>query len=287
MRIEKLFSVLLLVSVVFMLMFTTGCSKVPAGYVGVKVYLLGNSKGVDTEELSPGRYFIGWNRDLYKFPTFSQNYVWTQNKDEGSPNDESISFQTIEGLSVGADVGITYAIKADKASAIFEKYRKGVDEITDIYIRNMVRDAFVKAASTRPVESVYGAGKADLLTEVEDTVRSQVEEFINVERIYLINDLRLPHNVVEALNAKIQATQKAVQSENELRTAEAEAQKAIATSQGQAQSLLTIAKAQAEANQILARSLTSELVRYKSIEAWDGKLPTYTGGGSIPLINLN
>ena len=30
-----------------LVLFAAACSKVPAGYVGVKVYLLGGSKGVD------------------------------------------------------------------------------------------------------------------------------------------------------------------------------------------------------------------------------------------------
>lgn len=54
---------------------TAGCSKVPAGEVGVKVYLLGTDKGVDHEVLGPGRYWIGINQDLYLFPIFTQNYT--------------------------------------------------------------------------------------------------------------------------------------------------------------------------------------------------------------------
>ena len=120
----------------------SGCSKVPAGNVGVKVYLLGGEKGVDSEVLRVGRYWIGINEDLFLFPTFTQNYVWTKDATEGSPTDESITFQTQEGLGVNADIGISYHIDTDKVSLIFQKYRKGVDEITDIYLRNMVRDAF-------------------------------------------------------------------------------------------------------------------------------------------------
>ena len=85
-----------------------GCSKVPAGNVGIKVYLLGKSKGVDTEVLPVGCYWIGVNEELYLFPTFQQNYVWTKSPNEGSKNDESLTFQTIEGMSVNADVGISY-----------------------------------------------------------------------------------------------------------------------------------------------------------------------------------
>ena len=46
----------------------TACSKVPAGHEGVIVHLLGTSKGVDTEVKGPGRYWIGWNDELYIFP---------------------------------------------------------------------------------------------------------------------------------------------------------------------------------------------------------------------------
>jgi regulator of protease activity HflC (stomatin/prohibitin superfamily) len=279
------FTVLLVFAV--SMMGLTACSKVPAGNVGVKVNLLGGEKGVDTEELSPGRYWIGMNEELYIFPTFTQNYVWTKDPAEGSENDESISFQTVEGMSVGADVGISYLIQPNKVSNIFQKYRKGVNEITDIFLRNMVRDAFVKAASTKEVESVYGKGKSELLLEVEEFVRSQVKDIgITVERIYLVGDLRLPSQVVNALNMKIQATQQAQQVENEIRTANAAAEKKIADARGQAESILKVAKAQAEANTILAASITPELVKYKQIEKWNGTLPQVNGSGSIPMIDL-
>ena len=114
------------------------CSTVPAGHVGVKVYLLGGSKGVDSEELGVGRYWIGMNEELYLFPTFMQNYVWTKEETEGSPTDESLSFQTADGMTANADIGISYSIDPTKVTAIFQKYRRGVDEITDTFLRNMV-----------------------------------------------------------------------------------------------------------------------------------------------------
>ena len=281
-----------------MLFGTFGCQKVPPGHKGVKVYLLGGDKGVDHEELGVGRYWIGVNEQLFLFPVFKQNYVWTQDQTEGSPTDESITFQTKEGLTVGADVGITYQIDPEKVSDIFTAYRRGVDEITDTFLRNHVRDALNTAASTMPVESVYGSGKKALIDSVEKTVREEVAEIgIQVEKIYLIGQLRLPDKVVEALNAKIEATQKAQQRENEIRQAEAEAAKEVATSKGKAASMeaeakgeanaiLTKATAQAKANQILSRSLTKELIEYEKATRWDGKLPQITGG-STPMIQLN
>src|SRR5688572_20509931 len=161
----------------------TACDKVPAGNVGVKFYLLGGEKGVDTKELSPGRYWIGINEELYLFPTFTQNYTWTKEAIDGDATDESITFQVAEGMNVNADVGISYNVDPTKVTPLFQKFRKGIDEITDNYLRNMVRDALVTSASTRPIETVYGAGKESLIRDVEQRVRAQVQPLgINVER---------------------------------------------------------------------------------------------------------
>ena len=92
-------TIMALVLGAFLLSGTAACTKVPAGNVGVKVYLLGSSKGVDHEVLGPGRYWVGWNQDLYLFPTYTQNYTWAVNSEGG---DESIDFGTVEGMNVNS-----------------------------------------------------------------------------------------------------------------------------------------------------------------------------------------
>ena len=264
----------------------TACSKVPAGHEGVIVHLLGTSKGVDTEVKGPGRYWIGWNDELYIFPTFTQNYTWTKNPNEGSSQDESISFQTVEGLTVNADIGISYHIEADKVSEVFQKYRKGVDEITNIYLRNMVRNALVTQSSTRPIETVYGSGKADLITAVQKQVEDQVLPLgIVVEQLNWVGDLRLPESVTESINSKIKATQQAQQRENEVASSRAEADKEVAVATGHAKSVLIAAQAEADANKLVAASITPVLVEWQTIKTWDGKLPQVSGGAT-PFINL-
>ena len=84
-----------------------GCSKVPAGYQGVIVNLYGSEKGISEHTVGVGRYYTGWNKELYLFPTFLQNYTWTS-PESASRTDESITMQTAEGLSINSDVGITY-----------------------------------------------------------------------------------------------------------------------------------------------------------------------------------
>ena len=177
--------------------------KVPAGNVGILVHLLGTDSGVNSEEVGVGRTWVGINDELYLFPTFTQNYVWTRNEAEGSRGDESISFQTSNGLNVNADIGISYRIDPTKVNIIFQTYRRGVDEITDIFLRNMVRDALNEATSTMDAEAIYGSGRAALLDNVQASVVSQVEEIgIVVEKIYWIGSLRLPTVVTESIEAK-------------------------------------------------------------------------------------
>jgi regulator of protease activity HflC (stomatin/prohibitin superfamily) len=276
-------------AVLCMAFFSTGCSKVPAGNVGVKVYLLGGDKGVDSEELGPGRYWVGINEELYIFPTFTQNYVWTKEPAEGSVNDESFKFQTIEGMTVGADIGISYMIQPDKVNDIFQKYRKGISEITDVYLRNMVRDALVIESSTMPIESVYGKGKADLIEAIQNRVSEQVETLgITVEKIYWVGELRLPEQVTAALNAKIQATQKAQQRENEIRQAEAEADIAREKARGEADAKILQAQAEAEAVRLkgIALKKNPEVLQQLAIEKWDGVLPRITGESAVPFIDV-
>ena len=264
------------------------CSKVPAGNVGVKVYLLGGSKGVDQEVLGVGRYWIGMNEELYLFPTFQQNYTWTRENVDGESGDESITFQTKEGMSVNADLGVSYSLESEKISIIFQKYRKGVNELTDVVLRNAVRSAFNEIGPNYTVEETYSGKKTELLDAVKKKVSDEFGPIgIKIDDIYLIGSMRLPENVLTALNSKIEATQRAQQRENELREAEAQAKKNVAEAEGQAKALLAKATAEAEANRLKQKTLTRELIEYEAIQRWNGELPTVTGGGTMPFINVS
>lgn len=275
------------ISLMFLILTLAACSKVPAGNVGVKVYLLGKSKGVDMEVLPVGRYWIGWNQELYLFPVFAQNYTWTKGKDEGSQNDESISFQDRDGTSLNADLGITYQVNPQKVATVFQTYRRGVEEITDIFLRNQVRDALNKVASAMSIDEINGPKKDLMMIEVQKIVSDEVKPIgIDISKIYLVSGIRINSEIVRtALNAKIEATQRAQQRENELRESEAEAKKKIAQAEGEAQSTLLKAQAEAKANKIVSESITPELISYEITKKWSGELPKVTGE-TIPLLKL-
>lgn len=245
------------------------------GYVGVVVDFFGDNKGVESKELHVGMHWIAPWKSVYQFPIFEQNHTW-----EGQT--DAFNFQTSEGLAVSADVGITYHLRSDYIPAIFQKYRRGMDEITDTFMRNYIRDAINKSASKMKIEDLYGQGKEAFFDSVQDHVKHDLQEIgIIVSRIYLIGRFHFPQNVIAALNAKIEAIQRAQQRENELREAEAEAKKQIAKAEGQAKCALLQAEAESIANKVLAQSVTKELIQWQAVQKWDGKLPQVTSGENM------
>lgn len=259
----------------------SACSRVEPGNVGIKVNLLGGSKGVDQETLGVGRYWIGINEELYVFPTFQQNYTW-----EG---DEAFEFQDRDGLTLKTPLGISWQLDAVDVPTIFQKYRRGVDEIMHIFIRNAVRDALVIHAGTMPVDQIYGPGKAALLAAVTKDAQSAVLP-VKIIALNWVGAMELPDTVKSAINAKIGATQMAAQRENEVAQAKAEADKRRAEAQGEADALLSKAAAEAQAYQMKIDALSKNpdgLTKLQAIEKWDGKLPTWLGGDTpIPFMSV-
>lgn len=267
----------------FILSFTivwVACFKmISPGYVGVVIDLFGDKKGVETKELPVGMHWISpWKR-VYEFPIFEQNHTWEGDK-------EGFNFQTSEGMAISGDIGITFHLRSDAIHLIFQKYRRGMEEITHTFIRNFIRDAVNKAASKMRIEDLYGSGKEAFFDEVQAHVTNDLKGIgIEISRIYLIGRFHFPTTVIAALNAKIEANQRAEQRENELREAEAEAKKQIAKAEGSAKCAMLQAETEAKANKILSESIKGELIQWQAVQKWDGKLPSVTGN-NIPFIKI-
>lgn len=262
------------------------CSKVPAGHVGVVVNLYGSDKGVSEREVGVGKYWLSWNEELYLFPTFTQTDSWVFTE---KGKDESIYFQTgKDGMTVSSDFGITFRVDPTKVTKLYQTYRKGVDEISDVFLRNLVRDAVNEKAAEFSADQIYGPMKNVMMDYVEDAVRKAVApQGIIVEKVYLIGAVRLPKVVRDSIDQKNMAFQATLQREQEINKAKAEAEIKIAEANGRAQSVLLEARAQAEANKLVAASITPELVRYRALDKWNGELPRLNGGGPVPFIDVS
>ena len=298
----------------------SSCATVPAGYKGVKVYLLGRKNGSELSVLDVGRYAVGPNTKIYLFPIFQQDFTWGH--DNGEPNvtpHDPFTFQSKEGINVSVNLGISFHIIPDSVKNVFLKWRKDINYIANVYFDDLLHDALIHVASGMSIEQIYGTHKKDLLIKVDSIVEHQVRPYgIVVDRIFYTGDLKLPDIIVKAINSKMEATQIAQQRENELREVEAEANKKISQAKGEAESKMikeknqneinllqattqakilevqtkaqsqaTVIQAQADAdaNKLIQAAITDKLIEIKRVEKWDGHLPTYTGSAN-PNITL-
>jgi|SRR6185312_10577182 len=249
------------------------------GYVGVVVNYFGDNQGVSTKELHTGVHWIAPWKMVYEFPIFEQNITWEDN--------EEFNFQTKEGMAVNAAVGITFNLHPEFVPSIFQKYRRGMDEISHLFVRNYIRDAINSAASKMAIEDLYGSGKEEFFHQVQLGVARDLGSLgINISRVYLIGRFGFPKGVIDALNAKIEATQRAQQRENELREAEAQAKKQIAHAEGEAKCAILKAESEAKANLVLAKSITPELIQWQATQKWNGHLPQVVGKDSSIIIPM-
>lgn len=257
----------------------SACERVPPGYRGVMVNMMGDSKGVADQTVGTGWQYTGFAGQLHLFPIFLQNHSWH--------GEQAITVQTSEGLTITTDVGITYQIKEENVVKVFTKYRLGVKEITDTFLHNMARDAMNEVASTMTVDQIYGVKKEEFIQRVNKIVKASAEvNGIDVDKIYLMGSFHLPDSVRNSIDAKIQASQNAIKVENEVATSRAEAMKRIVEAEANAKQIIINAESQAKANKILADSLTSEFVQYQAILRWNGQLPTTNASGALPFINI-
>ncbi len=150
----------LLAMAAFLMIALAGCTKVEPGWSGIRVKLYGKQRGVQDFPIVTGRvWYNPWTEEIYQFPTFMQNVVWTRSEREGSPYDESFTANSKEGVPFSFDVGLSYQIDAVKVPALFLKFREDYRTLTNVYIRNQVRDFFSIEASKMPIMEVVGPGQ--------------------------------------------------------------------------------------------------------------------------------
>ncbi|MEL6536764.1 MAG: prohibitin family protein [Bacteroidota bacterium] len=267
-------------ALILLIVVRSAYERIDAGHAGIRVNLYGSDKGVDdVTEVTGAVWFNPITTEIYEFPLFVQNAVFTQDINEGSPDNEEIRVTTNDGLVVSMDVSINYRIADDKAVAIFQKYRKPLDEISRTILRNYLRDAYNRSANFYTAEEIY-TKKNEFIHQADSMFQADLsKEGFVVEKVVMLNELRLPDKIKTAIDRKIEAQQIAQQKVNELEQAKADALKKIEASRGEAEAMRIQADAERYAFEQKRAALNRLLVQQQLIERWDGKLPQY---GEVP-----
>lgn len=274
---------MLMIFVTMTLLFSTACTRIEPGHVGIKINMAGDNRGADKIPTESGWvFYIPGFTQVLEYPTFIQTTSWTKDVTEGSPSNEEICFNTKNNVNACVDISLSYYIEASRVPEFYVKFRNDdLNAFTHGFYRNVARDAFNEVGAKYADEDVSSHKKDAFLKEVRQFVVANTDKYgIQLEQFGFIGALRLPDNIVKAMNDKVAAVQRAQQAENELRTAQANAQIRIAAAQGEA-----------EANRLLTNSLDDRLLRWQELsiirDKWDGKSPLVTSGGVLPTLSID
>jgi regulator of protease activity HflC (stomatin/prohibitin superfamily) len=258
---------------------------IPPGYTGIKVNRLVD-KGITHEDTVTG--FVFYNpvqTQLVVYPTFIQRVVWTHDLNEGNPLNEELTFNTKDSVPVNLDVAVSYALSAQRVPEFYVKFRADqIQTFTHGFLRDTARNVVVAVGSEYTFDDVNGPKKEEFLDRIAKQLDARVNVYgVGIQQFGLIGSLRPPQSLLEAVSAKTKAIQDSIRTENEVRSAEAEAKKRVA-----------IAEGEAAANRALVASIDPKLLDWErlklqkdAINKWNGIMPSVmANSGSGMLFNI-
>ncbi|MEN9867156.1 MAG: hypothetical protein RL748_2746, partial [Pseudomonadota bacterium] len=236
------------------------------------------SKGISHEDTVTG--FVFYNpiqTQLIVYPTFIQRVVWSHDLKEGNASNEELSFNTKDSVPVSLDVAVSYGLDPARVPAFYTKFRADrIESFTHGYLRDTARNVVVAIGSEYNFDDINGGKKEEFLDRIAKELNTRVGPLgVSVQQFGLIGALRPPQALLDAVSAKTRAIQDSIRTENEVRSAQAEAKKRVA-----------IAEGEAAANRALLLSLDEKLFEWErlkmqreAIQKWNGVAPQVMSGG--------
>lgn len=270
----------LLIPVLATALLITGCTRIPPSFAGVKVdNWASDDKGSIT---SLGRGLAWYNpisEDIYVFPLHIQRVTYT--------DDQAIQVRAKGNATITLSVGHSYRFAEGKVSSILSKYRTDPETLATGVIRDAVRNSFVKAAAEYGPMEIMASKLSEMQDKaLEDLKVRMLAEGIISEQLYVIGRPDVDDNIEKAISGTLQAIQDADREQENVRKQRAIADQKIESARGDAESTLLRAKAEAEAARLLAQEVTPLVIQNHAIAKWNGVLPTFSGGGAVPFVNV-
>ncbi|CAD6515372.1 putative SPFH domain / Band 7 family protein [metagenome] len=126
--------------------------------------------------------------------------------------------------------------------------------------------------------------KADIETEIT----ARLTPYNIMTDAISITDFQFSPLFSQAIESKVEAEQKALKAENDLRRIEVEARQQEQQAKGIAAANVAEAQGEAEAIRIINEALAQNpnYLEWLKVQAWDGKLPLVVGEGGTPFIQI-
>ena len=263
------------------------------------------------ESITPGLHFkLPFIQNIIVLDTKMQaaNYMGKTDLPDkkGVVNKPMINVLDTKNLPIGIELTVMYMPSPEEVSSIMIRYgRNYFEKFINPTIRDVVRDVIGKYQAEKIAQE-----RSSIATEIR---RILTEKFSQTEfRLAEVSlrDIKLPKSIrtkieevqmakqeeqrLEMVEKQAKKSQKIKTTEAETRKieittkAEAEAKRAMIEADAKAYRLLKEAEAKSRANTMIAKSITPELIRYKTVETWSGHYPKMlmTGSDGSTIVQL-
>ena len=256
-------------------------AKVGVGHVGVVEHF----GKVRESTLQPGFHITGYFEHVHPVDVRTQRH-----------NYETQAFSS-DIQQVGLTIAVNENISADSAYKIFTTV--GMNYLENLLEPRLMENVKVVVAKYTAEDLI--ANREVLSQQVLERMKADMNQYgINVSTISIEN-IDFTDSYEAAIEAKQVATQekqreKTLQEQETMKAqqaaernrinADAEATVKKLNADAEAYSIKVRAEAEAEANQKISKSLTQELISYTQAQKWNGQLPTISGNGVSPFVDI-
>ncbi|HEX7541953.1 MAG TPA: prohibitin family protein [Anaerolineales bacterium] len=268
---------LVIVTVIFSLVLTTvsaGLVFLQADQYGIVISAL-QPTGYRTQPIGPGLHWVvPFLENVQSYSIAKQTYTMATSTGEGQvTGDDSIQARTKDGQQVFIDASVIYSIDPVHLVDLHITWQ---NRFEDLVVRPVVRAAIRDAVSQFGVEEIVSTKRAELEQAISESIRQGLTANNLIMEDFLLRNIRFSDEYAAAVEQKQIAEQLALQAqfvvqqrkqeaEQARQVAQGQADAAVIAAQGEAQAILLKAQAQAQANDVLAKSLTPELLTYTYI----------------------
>lgn len=267
MRAGRLGAIILGVILIFCLIMGIACiEKIPVGYEGV-VYSMNG--GVKDETLQQGWHMVAPTKKVKEFTVGNEQLVLTKDKREGSEGDESFRVATSDNASISISFQMSYRFIPEDVVETYKKF-KGMDgsSIVSNRVKTVLKSTVSEITTDYSLMDLYSGNRSEINKKLTEYLNQKFSKQYGIQVIDAsIIDVHPDDQLKTAINNRIEAQQKAAQARAEQETAKVEAETALIKARNAADIEITKAEAEAKANQMIANSITPDLIQMKIAEA--------------------
>lgn len=201
---------------------------------------------------------------------------------------------------VNTQVAVQYSLVGDMMPRTYQRIGPRATVVETNVIYPAILES-VKAITAKYTAEELVTKRADVKLQIQEAIGANINTTLAQKEVtgavrlanVAITDFEFSDEFNNAIEEKVRAEQEALKAENEkvrrVTQAEAAAAERTLAADAEAYQIEVESKARAEAIRREAEALKDNpsLIELRIAEKWDGQLPQFTGGGAIPLLNVD